>query len=279
MELVDQYLGNRLTGPEKSAFERKLETDTELRNEFSFQQKVVDSIRQARVAELKNMLNDIPVSSIPTEGASLLPKIGLWVVATAVIGTGLYFYLNQQDSTVVQPVKVEAINDETPANPKKDDEPKEEIVIQPKPDESSKLNNKVKTPAATADVKKPQDEPVKPAVLDVYDPTEETAKAGELETEHNKGKDTTAPSILVETLADSKYNFHYQFKDNKLYLYGSFEKNLYEIMEFFSNNKHTMFLFYKENYYLLNEEDEKVKPLAPIKDPTLLEKLKDYRKN
>jgi hypothetical protein len=83
----------------------------------------------------------------------------------------------------------------------------------------------------------------------------------------------------VETVTDKKYNFHYQFKDDKLYLYGSFEKNLYEIMEFFSGNKRTMFLFYKDNYYLLNEEDQTVKALAPIKDQALLEKLRDYRKN
>ena len=48
-------------------------------------------------------------------------------------------------------------------------------------------------------------------------------------------------------------------------------------MEFFSDNKRTVFLFYKDSYYLLNEEDEKIKPLAPINDPTLIKKLKDYR--
>ncbi|MEO5977632.1 MAG: hypothetical protein ABIS36_18055, partial [Chryseolinea sp.] len=60
-------------------------------------------------------------------------------------------------------------------------------------------------------------------------------------------------------------------------LYGVFEKNLYEIMEFFSNNKRTMFLYYKDNYYLLNEDDNNVKRLTPIKDETLLKKLQDYR--
>ena len=48
-------------------------------------------------------------------------------------------------------------------------------------------------------------------------------------------------------------------------------------MEFFSDNKRTMFLYYKDNYYLLNEENETVKPLAPINDAALLKKLKDYR--
>jgi hypothetical protein len=48
-------------------------------------------------------------------------------------------------------------------------------------------------------------------------------------------------------------------------------------MEFFSGNKRTVFLYYKDSYYLLNEENETIKPLAPINDPSLLKKLKDYR--
>ncbi len=282
LELVEQYLGNRLNAQEKSAFEKRLETETELRNEFSLQQKVIDNIRKARVAELKKLLNDIPVSSIPAEGTSLAAKIGLWVIATALVGSGLYLYLNQHDDIVVKTAETETVYNDTPsiAEPEKTDEPKPEIVVQSEAEESSKQNNVVKSPATAPVVKEPlvQEEPVKPATLDVFDPTEESAKAGELDAT-SKGNETTAPSIPVETLTDKKYNFHYQFKDNKLYLYGSFEKNLYEIMEFFSDNKHTMFLYYKENYYLLNEEGEKVKALAPIKDTTLLQKLKDYRKN
>ena len=46
---------------------------------------------------------------------------------------------------------------------------------------------------------------------------------------------------------------------------------------FFSDNKRTVFLYYKDSYYLLNEENETIKPLAPINDPSLLKKLKDYR--
>lgn len=277
---MDQYLGNRLTTQEKSSFEKRLETDTELRNEFSLQQKVVDNIRKARVAELKNLLNNIPVSSIPTEGTSTIAKIGLWFAVAAVVGTGLYFYLNPKDDTL-PPTTMEAAKEVTPSitEPAKGGEPKQEIVAAPKPEETDKQNTVAKSPKSAPVVQEPHEEPVAPAALDVFDPTDESAKAGEIETSRNKGKETTRPSILVETLTDSKYNFHYQFKDNKLYLYGSFEKNLYEILEFFSDNKHTMFLYYKEGYYLLNQEDEKVKPLAPIKDPTLLEKLRDYRKN
>jgi hypothetical protein len=48
-------------------------------------------------------------------------------------------------------------------------------------------------------------------------------------------------------------------------------------MEFFSDEKRTAFLYYKENYYLLEEKDFTIRPLTPIADPALLKKLKEYR--
>ncbi len=115
--------------------------------------------------------------------------------------------------------------------------------------------------------------------MDVFDPSEETeSSAARPETKTSESSPLSKSSIVVETdNSNKKYNFHYQFKNGKLYLYGTFEKNLYEIMEFFSGNKRTVFLYYKDSYYLLNEENETIKPLAPINDPSLLKKLKDYR--
>jgi hypothetical protein len=278
LELLDQYLGSQLNARDKAAFEKRLETDSDLKNEFSFQQKVVESVRKARVAELKKMLNDIPVSSIPSEGTSLRLKVGLFAVATALVGTALYFYLNQ-DKAITEPSNTEILHEEEPATtePAKIEEPTQEPSMDSTP-EASKVDKAVSTPSKAPVAEKLKEEPVAPATLDVFDPTEESAKTGDIDAVADNEKESNTPSILVETITDKKYTFHYQFKENKLYLYGAFEKNLYEIMEFFSDNKRTMFLFYKDNYYLLNEEDERVKVLAPIKDPTLLQKLRDYRK-
>jgi len=280
LELLDQYLASQLNAQDKAAFEKRLETDSDLKNEFSFQRKVVESVRKARVAELKKMLNDIPVSSIPTDGTSLLSKIGLFAVATALVGTALYFYLNQEDNTIIEPSTTEVLQEEKPAitEPAKAEEPTQEPAIH-STQEASKVDKAISTPSKAPVAEKLKEEPVAPAALDVFDPTEESAKTDAIEAGTENEKESRTPSILVETIIDKKYTFHYQFKENKLYLYGTFEKNLYEIMEFFSDNKRTMFLFYKDNYYLLNEEDERVKALAPIKDPVLLQKLRDYRKD
>ena len=83
---------------------------------------------------------------------------------------------------------------------------------------------------------------------------------------------------MVETDTENRrYTFHYQFKDGKVFLYGPFQKNLYEIMEFFSDDKRTVFLFYKDNFYKLEERNNGVRPLTTISDPALIKKLKEYR--
>jgi hypothetical protein len=60
-------------------------------------------------------------------------------------------------------------------------------------------------------------------------------------------------------------------------LYGAFEKNLYEILEFFTGENRTIFLYYKNSYYLLKPNGGKVSPLVPVNDPALLKKLREHR--
>ena len=48
-------------------------------------------------------------------------------------------------------------------------------------------------------------------------------------------------------------------------------------MEFFADDKRTVFLFYKDHYYLLPEADQQIRPLSAITDAELLKKLKEYR--
>jgi hypothetical protein len=76
---------------------------------------------------------------------------------------------------------------------------------------------------------------------------------------------------------DNKYDFNYQFKEGRLVLFGPFEKNLYEILEIFSEDKRTVFLYYKKNYYLLRDDNENVRELEPITDQALIRKIKEYQ--
>jgi hypothetical protein len=75
---------------------------------------------------------------------------------------------------------------------------------------------------------------------------------------------------------DKKHTFHYQFSEGKLLLYGPFDKNLYEILEIHGEG-HAVFLFYRENYFLLDENQSAITKLEAIRDGELLRKLKQYR--
>ena len=282
-ELLDDYLTNRLSETERSAFEKKLNADPDLRTEYNFQQNLVKGIQKARVAELKTMLNNTPVPPVST-GSTVIGKIVAGTLITGAAVTGLYLFFNDKEEAkpaqeLVAPTQEQAIeSQETPEgsnNPSaQQDEPQDQ--------EESPSNSSSEEP-----VVEPQVEPKQPQ-LDVYDPqAEEDGSAGEKETTEGltSAKEDSSPrnassSIPVEVDPENKkYTFHYQFADGKLQLYGPFEKNLYEIMEFFNDDKRTVFLFYKDDYYLLKEDNDQVKQLTAIKDQALIKKLKEYRSN
>jgi hypothetical protein len=278
LEQLDNYLSNKLTAEEKALFEQKLGADPELANEFSVQQQLVQGIQKARVAELKAMLNNVPVSAIPHGGASMVAKFAIATVFVGTIATGIYLLTkdNPKNEVVTVETKPDAetkgIEEKNGSTTTTDSESqvkadKESTVESTEPQTEQKANSKTK------ENKQP--------VLEVYDPTEDSEgtenHVNQAEAQPNaNGK--AEPSISVAIEKNNKdYSFHYQYKDGKLFLYGPFESNLYEIMEFFSDNKRTIFLHYKGDYYLLKEMDQKIKPLTKITDPVLLEKLEESR--
>lgn len=60
-------------------------------------------------------------------------------------------------------------------------------------------------------------------------------------------------------------------------LFGDFDRALYEVLEINGDN-HALFLFYKDAYYLLDENQHKVTKLEAIRDSALIAKLREYRK-
>ncbi len=284
LELLDEYVSNRLKAQDKIDFEKKLESDSSLKKEFQFQHKVAEKIREARVSELKAMFNNVPAAALESSGSSVVTQVVLWVAVVGALGTGIFLYLNNDKAEVQSVAKQDEIKqDSPPAVEPEQSQAQDPLPLEKEEKISSPGDNIVKeeeTVSPQNPAKENTAEAEKPKTLDIFDPTAENENSAAEKSEDRSGQTlTSTKSSIVVAIenTDKRYNFHYQFKDSKLHLYGAFEKNLYEIMEFFSDNKRTVFLFYKDSYYLLNEEDEKIKPLAPINDPTLVKKLKDYR--
>ena len=275
---MDDYLSNRLSADEKSVFEQQVQADPQLAQELDLQKNLVDGIRQARAVELKNMLNNIPVSPI-NGGSSMLVKVGTWAVVAGLVVTGIYFYSTRDEEPTVSETKTISeqkpeVKPEVAEVPETESEPTTDKKEEPS---TPKVEEKIKKSNPQAETPSPA--PAKP--LDVYVPSEEAdekTKQYEYEQMENIKKAFVTSSIEVETdTMSKKYNFHYVFKNSKLILYGAFEKNLYEILEFIGDEKRTVVLFYKTNYYLLDIEKTQPTKLTPIRDQKLLKMLQAHR--
>lgn len=286
-ELLDDYLSNRLEGQDKIELEKKLQSDASLKGELEFQKALIEGIQKARVADLKSMLNQTVIPS-PTN-SSLFAKVALTVAVVAAVGTGLYYLLGDEspaietapqttieESTGNEPLQEESVVAE--ADSKVEEE--ETVAAETKELREEPSSNKA------ADINKSEKKsdmtkaPVKQPSLEPYDPTKELEQISEKPEIIQEGNTSAVSSSTITVEVDNtnrKFEFHYQFKDGKLFLLGSFEKDLYEILEFFNDNKRTIFLYYNTGYYLLDEDQTNPTPLKPINDQSLIQKLKEYR--
>ncbi len=278
LEIMDNYLANRLSGAERNAFENKLEADPALRSEYTSQQSIIEGIKKARIAELKNIMNNTPVP--PAVGGSALTlKVAASILVIGAIGFGVYWFANEENEI---PAEVEVTENTNPIAPTPSEtEIEDQQNPEPEPTEAEsevtahkEENRKANKPKTTPKAKQPK--------LDVFDPTKEVDEdqAVEVVAPIIPVEKQKASSLVVETdNTQKKYNFHYQFQDGKLILLGAFDTTLYEILEFFTEDKHTIFLYYTGKYYLLDENKAKPTPLHEITDNNLLKKLDAYRAN
>lgn len=285
-ELIDDYLTNRLGEVEKEGFEKQLESDPALKADLDLQRTILQGIKGARAAQLKSMLNNVPISTGHTVEFSIA-RMAAGIIGAGVIGAAVYFYFqpgdvpNLKDASADFAKKGELL--QTPQDQTKpvvepenfqQEKAKSEVTA---PEEKKEFNNtkgKNKEPLKNnnEEVRQPQTK------VDVVDPSEEMK-----DTENKPGssevskRSVTISHVEVETdTTNKRYTFHYQFASGKLFLYGAFDRNLYEILEINSDD-HAMFLFYKENYYMLDEKQLKITQLEPITDSGLIKKLRDYR--
>lgn len=278
-DLIDDYLRGQLSGQEKEAFEKQLQADPSLQTEVTLQQQLVDGIKKARISELKAMLSQVPVTGAMTSGAGLSTmQIMVGAVASAVVATGTLLYFQPWKTASEVEVKTEQPVTESvlPKVDTKAEAKTPEPVVESKSspvvvDAKTKKTSKAVTPEARS---------VRPNIQ-VVDPTSELAGNPAADEKAKVDKNIGAISdshIEVENIDnDKQYAFHYQFNQGKLILYGKFDKALYEIIEV-NGSSHSIFLYYKDNYYLLDENETAISPLTPIRDKQLIQKLKEYRK-
>ena len=259
-EQLDDYLTNRLSEGERSAFEAKMEGDPELKQEYQFQQELIEGLRNNRIAELKQMLNNTPIPAFQAGESGLMTNVIATAAVVGLVATGAYFLF-----TAEEPGSISNVQNEQPTEITTPVEDQDTIGSG-----SDNDNSGVTTPIDT----KKETVTSSPKSRTV----EDAARAREREL--IKIVNSTFITSNTEVITQSNfgaYNFHYAFEKKKLVLYGSFEPNQYQILEFITKDEHIFFLSYKSKYYLLDEHAQAPAPLLPIKDAQLQKKLREFR--
>jgi hypothetical protein len=100
LELLDDYLANRMSNNDRSAFEHKLNADPNLHQEYELQKHLIQGIKDARVAQLKSMLNQVPVPSHAT-GNAIASKVLIGAVVTIIIVAAGYWFTDHQSDNAI----------------------------------------------------------------------------------------------------------------------------------------------------------------------------------
>ena len=180
LELLDDYLSNRMKGQDRLDFEKRLEADASLQSELGLQKEFVEGIKRARVAELKAMLNEIAVPA--PSNSSLMIKGALTAVVVAVVGTGLYFLINKDEAPIQTELTTEEPSIVQQAPVESTDVQKDEIVAHPNTETKSSeelKENKVDAQPKTEKRSETKSSPVNQPSVEPYDPTKELEQASE----------------------------------------------------------------------------------------------------
>ncbi len=280
-DLTGRYLDNEMSEAEKFEFESQMENDPQLKEEFDFQNELVRTIKDHRKLELKARLSNIEIPTPIFQTIGL--KLAAVATATVIIGTGIYFY-NQQnpnnnDFNIIDITGKQITLQEENIVPVIPDV-KIETITPAKSDKNAPIKNKKKANKENK-VRAEKQKPAKPTVVKPEltvgfdNAIEEEGKIEETGlSATNDVKENTKSKMEIETVKTRRHKFHYKFYNNRLYLLGDFSKSPYEIIELNSNSGKKYFLLYQDNYYKLEPNQQKPTRLHKIENDSIIKELK-----
>lgn len=272
-ELLDDYLTNRLSEQDRSAFEQRLNADPDLQNEYALQKRMIQGIKDARVAQLKSMLNQVPVPSA-SGGNAIATKVILGTLVTLMIAAAAFWYYRDE------PIKVEQATAPSSQQAQPQTTPTEQPAISETKPETKTSQQSVVKDRQVQETDKNQTsagtEHSKPSLARKPDPLSAPA-APNSASESTTGADEATVAVVINN-SNTTYTFHYKLGNDKLELYGPFEKGSYKITEVSEGGTITRALFYKDKYYSLDDTGNEIRPLSQVTDASLLTRLEEQRR-
>lgn len=287
-ELINAYFDNELNASEKKLFEDRLARDTELQREFQFQEDIIEGIREARRQSLKARLNNVDVGGASSGGSSWTAgKIAGIIGLAAIAGFGIYYFYPDNDPVIQDtPVVIEEQQEEPATTLEAEPETSENTADATDAEEPEAQENITASTAEeaeegteTTDEEQPEvmAENKNPVVAPSFDDPDNEETTVDIPAGDVDGKAVVASDNLeVAVEADNRrYDFHYMLENEKLVLYGNFQDDLYEILEFNTNDMKAWFLSFDGKYFRLDPTNGKVEELQQVTDQQLLRTLRE----
>jgi hypothetical protein len=283
---IEAYLTGKLNAADKLTLEEGMRKDPLLKNEVDLQNDIIESLKNSRKIQLKNRLNNIDVTTTST-GVSSAVKIAASFITVGIIGAGVYYMTvvsskdkQKENVTVVMnenlqapDLKEENIKNTSATTLQKDAVNNTNKVNQnnsasntgtSKENKSSKNSQNVVAHANVpngiiADTE--SDRINRDATVDVPNGSIGETSVGKAE------------NVDVNISDKNKKDFSYQYYSNKLFLYGDFNDQPYNLFEVNTPKSKQLYLYYDGKYYELKSHQNKVTRLKEVKDSSVLKHL------
>lgn len=287
-DLIDSHFKGTLNPEQSSSLQEALKSNPSLKNEFELQASIIATLQTNRKAELKARLNNVEVGGLQTQWWKYAAVLGL----IATVSTWVYLNKITRDEVantpqiILSPVQQNqrATNTVAIAKSTTTKEPIQTTVDNPvravTPTHSPTIHTNSEQKSTRTRVEKeniqllPESHSPEIAHQDhsfdkaVETPTFDLGKTPQL----------SASVAGVEVVKSKKHKFHYQYFDNKLFLYGDFDSKTYEILELNTSKGQKLYLRFESNYYGLEPNKTEISKLEIVKKRETLRELEEIQK-
>ncbi len=282
---IEAYLTGKLNESEKASFESEVAKDSNLKSEVDLQNDLIEAIRNTRKIQLKARLNAIEVGSTVSSGVSSTIKIAASVITVGIIGAGIYYMSvvsNKEKQTNQSAIVVDSKNISEGGS---------ELKV-------ANVEAKEKSVSSTEKTRQNRETSDSKASKEIFAKNDITAVAkvpdgdiSDIESDKMyKDKSVELPDGGIVELGDrktlsldpviddkDKSDFSYKYYSNKLFLYGDFQDQPYNLVEINTPKMKQLYLFYEGKYYELKSNQTKATRLKEVKDSSVLEQLSNKK--
>lgn len=317
-DALDLYIRGELSEAQKAAFEKQLAQDPALKAEVDMHESMVASLAMHRKQQLKTILQNTAVPVGVGIGLTLWQNSwiqwGLAAAGAGAVATGLWVATSlgggkepdgkvsmpstgTTETTIAAPT-TEAPQENAPATT--EPTPAHTQEVEPKTQEAAPGAVPAVTPAnkvapittqkKSSTVTGAPEKGTTSATTQTFDPGKLNAPDDAAPTIQsagdnsgnaaNLGSSPEASVSVAETVVkqDARYGMHYQYYEGKLYLYGKFDKGLYEVLDLTGKGSKRSFVFYQSTYYQVLPGTTQITPLEACKDQATIANLNKLRK-